>query len=67
MFWDAFLDPLRAAMSNDIMKWIVGSIMVAFVVTKGYAMMSGGDVETRQQVNFGVTIFLLLVGLFYLP
>lgn len=67
MFWDTFLDPLRAALSYDILKWVVGSILVAFVATKIYAMVSGWEVETRQQVNFGVTVFLLLVGLFYLP
>jgi hypothetical protein len=67
MFWDVFLDPLRDALSNNIADWVCGSILVAFVTTKVYAMVSGWEVETRQQINFGVTVFLLLVGLFYLP
>jgi hypothetical protein len=67
MFWDAFLDPLRAALSNNIADWVCGSILVAFVATEAYAMVSGWEVETRQQINFGVTVFLVLVGLFYLP
>jgi hypothetical protein len=66
MFWDVFLDPLRAALSNNITEWVIGSILVAFVATKAYAMVSGWEVEARQQINFGVTVFLLLFGLFYL-
>lgn len=67
MFWDAVLNSLRALLSNDVRKWMVGSMLVAFIMTKAYVMVSGRELGGREQANFALTVFLLLVGLFYLP
>ncbi|MGP8233268.1 MAG: hypothetical protein ACLQL2_11500 [Methylovirgula sp.] len=66
MFWDAYLDFLRNALSNDLGEWIVASLLVAILVTK-FLSVSGLNMEFRQELSCCATIFLMLFGVFYLP
>jgi hypothetical protein len=66
MFWDAFLNPARELLSNDISEWIVAAIFTAFVVTK-MGSIAFGSFELRQELHFGIALFLVLFGAFYLP
>lgn len=67
MFWDVFLNPLKELLSNDISEWIVAAIFTAFVVTKLASIAFGSSFETRQELHFGIAVFLVLFGAFYLP
>lgn len=66
MFWDIILDPIRNFLSNDISRWTVAATGVAFVITKASSMASG-SVGLRAELKFGVAVFIVLVGAFYLP
>jgi hypothetical protein len=66
MFWDAFLNPARELLSNDISEWIVAALFTAFVVTK-LGSIAFGSFEGRQELHFGIALFLVLFGAFYLP
>jgi hypothetical protein len=67
MFWDPVLDPVRDFLSNDISKWTIAAFFAALVFTKFTSLISSGAVDSRQEVNFAVIVFLLLFGAFYLP
>ena len=67
MFWDAILDPVRNLLSNDISEWIVASLLVALISTKLANLICGSSFRARQEINFGVAVFLVLFGVFYLP
>ncbi len=66
MFWDAYLDIVRNALSNDLGEWFIASLVVAVFVTK-FISVAGLSLEFRQQLQCCVAIFLVLAGLFYLP
>jgi hypothetical protein len=66
MFWDTVLDPLRNFLSNDILRWMIAAVLFAVVITRA-ACMASGSVELRQELKFGLALFLVLVGVFYLP
>lgn len=66
MFWDTVLDPLRNFLSNDILRWMIAAVLLAVVITRA-ACMASGSVELRQELKFGLALFLVLVCVFYLP
>lgn len=66
MFWDAYLDLVRNALSNDLGEWFIASLVVAVFVTK-LISVAGLSLEFRQQLQCCVAIFLVLAGIFYLP
>lgn len=66
MVGDAYLDFVRNALSNDFREWLLASLLVAFIVTK-FISVSGLSLEFRQELQCCAAIFLVLVGLFYLP
>ncbi len=67
MFWDVILNPVRELLSNDISEWIVAAIFSAFILTKLISIVSGSTFDSRQELHFGLAVFLLLFGVFYLP
>jgi Flp pilus assembly protein protease CpaA len=67
MFWDSVLDPIRRMLSNDISEWIVAAMLVALITTKLIGVMSGSTLGYRRELNVGIAIFVVLVGVFYLP
>jgi hypothetical protein len=66
MFWDTVLDPLRNSLSNDILRWMIAAMLLAVVISRA-ACMASGSVELRQELKFGLALFLVLVIVFYLP
>jgi hypothetical protein len=66
MFWDIILDPMRNFVSNDVSHWMIAATFVTIIVTRASCMASG-SVELRQELKFGATLFLVLVGVFFLP
>ncbi len=67
MFWDSVLDPLKSALSYDIVRWIMASTLATFVLTKLLAIFTGSSWDSRQEARVGAMVLLVLVGVFYLP
>jgi hypothetical protein len=66
MSWDTILNQVRNSLSNDILRWVIAATLLAVVITRA-ACMASGSVELRQELKFGLALFLVLLFVFYLP
>jgi hypothetical protein len=67
MFWDIILDPVRNSLSNDILRWMIAATLPAVVITRATFLAVGSSIASRQELKFGIALYILLVGVFYLP
>ncbi len=67
MFWDGFLDPIRNFLSNDISQWMIAATLLSVVITRATFMAKGSSIASQDELKFGMALFIVLVGVFYLP